>query len=424
MHSTDIPRDLSTYTNVVYANSAKTHEEALAVAYSLKGFNFLPYQKFALLKIETEDGPRIVRVHKSGGGAKEFLATRLFMERYPTVPIEKLIIAPTFELVVHPNYNPKLPQTNELFQEIVLHHFNPQKRVAETLKIIFLDALGVARETMLWQVQEVPNGEFFYGRLKTKAVDGKSGRVEELYSGKTFNIGGQEVTWEKLKDLKWVVDGVAYQETLSDLLEQARRALDPNVPRLTGLSQGDWHENHVIPNPEFPRYAYTHLEYAGRNDLLTDAVMFLVHTTVYADYLNPVFHSETYKANPKIDTYIEDTKKAKARNISGKIVDNTIQISRAATFGTLSSRKEIGTLFLTTYLDPLLKMGTEKFGTQFQSEATFRAAILLRLIGGQSIQRTLPPADQAKFFALVYKSVGTPTTGSTQPCLNRFMEAL
>ncbi len=236
---------------------------------------------------------------------------------------------------------------------------------------------------------------------------------------------------EELKTLNWCIDGIAYRETINELLVNARDQLNPNKLRLVGMSSGDWHENNItingIDHEDKPySYAYIDLVFSGENDLVADAVMFLVHTTVYADYINPVYSSNIYENNQIVKKVAQKSILRKERSFNLVMSNTLLKLTGIDSFGTLDSRKQVALWFEEEYYKPFVKQAVKRFGEKVleRLDNHFKAALLLRLLGGSRISN-MKPQDQVKIIGLIYKSIGTPIEGITnKAAINRFIEAL
>ena len=412
--------------NILLVEQCETPQAALKQVYpDYVSDSELHYDTFKMLEVTLKDGRKFARIYPKGRGMGEYRGVEALKGRFPVIPVEKVIVGKDFELIVHPYHSPQIRKIAHLFHHVVLMVCEG-KDCTPLIRTVYADALKVHKDTMAWKAQPSRNAHFFYNRLLAE------GRLETIYKNQTL----LNTPWEKFKTMHWTIDGVEYKETLAELLANAKVALDPTHPRLFGLSHGDPHENNIVVKPEGMSvpYAYTHAEFGGENDLLTDAMMTLLYTTVYGDYLDAVFHRDHYEHNLKIDEYITKTKQNKAHPVTVNRQDDQFVISDAGAFGTLKTRKELAALFINEYFDPLLAAANAKFidnrdaaiqkNMRESMENTLKAGILLRLIAGSDISKK-PPNDQAKIFVLVYKTLGTPKSGATnERAVTRLMNAL
>lgn len=271
---------------------------------------------------------------------------------------------------------------------------------------------------------------FFFDRLKTQNQDNIVGRIERIYSGKKFKLQNLEVAWEELKTLHWTIDGITYKETIEELLSQAREELDPDKPRLIGISHGDWHENNIIfkemnGNNDGHPYAYIDLERSGQNDLIADAALFLTHLTIYADYINPKYSPNLFKGNLIVAKAFEKSCALKDRQITVNAFNSLIEMQGIDSFGTLSSRLKIARLCIDYYYKPLVNEAVSKYKIkQEEFDNHLKSAILLRLIGGREVTKWIP-RDQMKIIGLIYKSLATPINEKeNRLVIERFVQAL
>jgi hypothetical protein len=92
-----------------------------------------------------------------------------------------------------------------------------------------------------------PVHRLFYERLvepETQRFPG--GRLKRLYVGQTFRFPGVEVEWDEFRDLKFVVNGVEYADSVGALFEAAHARLKPGLMAGAGVvAHGDAHNANV-----------------------------------------------------------------------------------------------------------------------------------------------------------------------------------
>lgn len=395
-------------------------------------------QTHKIVILETSKGKKFIKIHTRGGGLNEYLGTCAFKDQnlevpqISIIPTETLIISQNVELVIQPLIPTACLEGGLLFDTICRMEFEPKPEDVELIKLIFSDSLQLSKSTMQFSSFEpARNDDLFFDRLKTQKQDRVSGRIEHIYSGKKFKLQKNEILWEKLKTLHWTIDGVAYKETLEELLSQARAELDPSKPRLLGISHGDWHENNIIVQGVNPNigdvspYAYIDLERSGLNDIVEDAALFLTHLTFYADYINPKYSPNLFKNNVIAAKSLEKSSVIKKREFSVSCHDSLIDMQGIDAFGTQKSRINIAKLFFNYYYKPLVEWAVLKYNIKSETfDNHFRYAILLRLIGGREITKW-EPDDQMRVIGLIYQSLATPINEvNFKAFLDRFIDAL
>ncbi|MBD1599886.1 hypothetical protein [Pseudomonas typographi] len=114
------------------------------------------------------------------------------------------------------------------------------------------EALDIALRTLKVgnpaAVVKEPVHQLFHHRLATPELrDGLGGRVYRNYVGQRFTFPGAEVSWDVLKALKWVINGLEYNRTLEELFLEAGDVLAP--AKLAGhgvvTAHGDAHNANV-----------------------------------------------------------------------------------------------------------------------------------------------------------------------------------
>jgi len=98
--------------------------------------------------------------------------------------------------------------------------------------------------------------------------------------------GGDSIAFERLRDLRWVVNGVEQRLTLGELVEQAKVALDPARRVASVVGHGDAHFGNVFLEDagKAGRYLYFDPAFAGRHSPLLDVVKPLYHN-VFATWM-------------------------------------------------------------------------------------------------------------------------------------------
>ncbi len=93
-----------------------------------------------------------------------------------------------------------------------------------------------------------PIHQLFHHRLTGEgAAPGRGGRIASFYEGRDFALGGAVLTWDELLAARWRIDGVDYDRTLAELLDEAAELLDPAAVAPFGgvVAHGDDHNANV-----------------------------------------------------------------------------------------------------------------------------------------------------------------------------------
>ena len=93
-----------------------------------------------------------------------------------------------------------------------------------------------------------PIHRLFYERLVTPAQPGRlAGRFASFYQDKVFQFPGLEISWQELKELTFVVNGITYDRTLGQLFDEAFVRLRPERLADAGgvTAHGDAHNANV-----------------------------------------------------------------------------------------------------------------------------------------------------------------------------------
>lgn len=96
-----------------------------------------------------------------------------------------------------------------------------------------------------------PIHQLFHHRLTSPgARPGRGGRIASFYADRAFALGGDEpveLAWQQLLGARWRIDGVDYDRTLGELLDEAAELLDPAALAPFGgvVAHGDDHNANV-----------------------------------------------------------------------------------------------------------------------------------------------------------------------------------
>lgn len=366
--------------------------------------------------VATEQGRKFLKVHKPGNGLLEYNNALHFACYHPVIKPEDLIQTDSIDLVIQP-YIEEIDQGHILFDVIYNSSVVPNVIVSMTDSI-----LSIACKTACVAQQRVSNDSFYYDRLCTQERDNCSGRIETFYTNTTACISNLSVKWETLLDVKWIIDGIHYQETLRMLLQHAYDVLNPMNKRIVGICHGDWHDLNIYYNPHNDDFYFIDCEYSGYNDLIADAVIYLANA-IHADYITPKYYQELFSKR-RVKICNTPPLIQKKREIIAFIYGNIIELRGVGTFGTSTIRKQIVSLFIREYLKPLSRFMQEKFGfSEHIIDEKIKSCILLRLVSVFNIVK-LDPMDQAKILGFIMKVLSTPLNDTNVSILQRFEEAL
>jgi hypothetical protein len=115
------------------------------------------------------------------------------------------------------------------------------------------------------------------------------GRFKSFYEGKFLQYPQgmyahkNGISFNELLSLRWVINGVAQQQTLGELVERAKVVLDPAQDVLTVIGHGDAHFGNVFLENQ-DRFLYFDPAFAGRHSPLLDVIKPLFHN-VFATWM-------------------------------------------------------------------------------------------------------------------------------------------
>lgn len=144
-----------------------------------------------------------------------------------------------------------------------------------------LPTLKIASSSL---VEKEELNQLFYRRLVSNTF---TPRLDLFYKNKNIKLSkNQIISFEKLKKLKWEINGVLYKQTLETLIENAKKMLNPKrlktYPVLTG--HGDDHNG----NKFFTKngFVYYDAAFAGKNQY---ALLTFVKTTFHDTLAHPLW---------------------------------------------------------------------------------------------------------------------------------------
>jgi hypothetical protein len=376
-----------------------------------------------IIRTNTTKGKKFLKVHIKPFGTNEYLGA-LLLSSYgvPVIHPETIIDTPYIELLIEP-FLPHINEDGGILWDLI---WRKDKRLWKVLDTMFSEVLTLVKSTLVYEIQPSCNDKLFEGRLKTKAADGTSGRLESFYQNSTLNLANCSISWDALLDKKWIIDGIEYEESLRELIQQAKAILSPIQHRWTAISHGDWHEMNVYTSKKlsFPHFLFLDCEVSGRNEVIGDSIIYLTYNSIFGDYLSPKYFPKQFDPWTASMDKAQSRFPLKKRNITASITKTHVVLDGVGNFGTSSVRKRIANIFVNKYFTPLqdaCKKAPPYFDNQ---EARIKSCLFMRLLAVYNISE-IDSNDQAKIFGLLFKSIGThEKQSSTSTCLQRFLDSL
>lgn len=119
------------------------------------------------------------------------------------------------------------------------------------------------------EAEEAPIHQLFYHRLI-------GGRLDRFYGqGGSIALPDKTYTMHQVRQMKWIINGQVYHQTLDDLIAQATDVLQPHQAGLSVIGHGDAHNGNVFYDRE--RLLYFDPAFAGRHHPLLDIVKPIFH---------------------------------------------------------------------------------------------------------------------------------------------------
>lgn len=363
-------------------------------------FQFLFKNTTAFGKLSTNHGLKFVKLHHAGEGKKEAEGARFLSPFFPVIQAEGVITSPLFELLVFP-FHSSISQEKGMLFDLIYLDFPEAEKITRKM---FQDMLVVVNQTLDFSAESSPNDRLYFNRLKTIAEEGEEGRIEKYYSHSAL----MGFPWEVLEQAHFCVDGIEYEETLHELLSNAKKVLDPKQKRFMATSHGDWHDMNICISPE-NSYVFLDCEMSGKNGVIEDAIVYLVFNSVQGDYLGVKYYPSHFfmrESSLRLAKMQMVNHFAKAKIIHRR---GQICLREIGKFGTCLERKKIARIFIDEYLTKVLmeirsRWGEERFQLQ---EERIKSCILLRLLGLYNIAN-MEREDQAKVLGFIFKVLATP----------------
>ncbi|NEO99735.1 MAG: hypothetical protein F6K58_13865 [Symploca sp. SIO2E9] len=143
-----------------------------------------------------------------------------------------------------------------------------QQQADEELREIYLKTL---QQLEAKEHASAPIHQLFYHRLT-------GGRFNSFYQGKNIILPTEQINFDNLAQMQWVINGVKFQDTLDELVQLATKLLNPSrgkVPSIVG--HGDAHNGNVFIDTEQASIIYFDPAFAGRHSPLLDLTKPLFH---------------------------------------------------------------------------------------------------------------------------------------------------
>lgn len=211
------------------------------------------------------------------------------------------------------------------------------------------------------ETEEVKNATLY--QLFTKRLISENGtkpRIEDYYQNQKIELpNGETINFEDLKTYKWKINGIEYNQTLEEIIEEAKTILTPppdqKIPTVIG--HGDDHNgNKFFIDDEF---VFFDPAFAGRQPALLSFIKATAHNT----FLHPFWLYSLNKSTIKkgTDAWKEYEQRESELEIDFEVKNETIEITHNHPFPEKSKiRQDILDLQTQTIWKPLIKEMKEK----------------------------------------------------------------
>jgi hypothetical protein len=116
-----------------------------------------------------------------------------------------------------------------------------------------------------------PIHQLFSSRLAEK------GRYGNFYRGKFVDFGSLSILFDELETLRWKINGVSYKSNLLQVVQEARKVLNPFTSTLSVIGHGDAHNGNIFFNADQNKLLYFDAAFAGRHNPLLDLTKPIFH---------------------------------------------------------------------------------------------------------------------------------------------------
>ncbi|MBC6421318.1 MAG: hypothetical protein GDA38_06970 [Hormoscilla sp. SP12CHS1] len=148
-----------------------------------------------------------------------------------------------------------------------------------------------------------PIHQLFYHRLT-------GGRFANFYQGTDLFLPGGKINYNSLASMQWNINGIQYQDTLGQLVQQAIGLLEPSRTRLRAeksvsiVGHGDAHNGNLFIDVDLGSMVYFDPAFAGRHSPLLDLIKPLFHNVfaIWMYYPREIAESLSIRWEIKGDT--------------------------------------------------------------------------------------------------------------------------
>lgn len=217
------------------------------------------------------------------------------------------------------------------------------------------------------------NDSFFYDRLKP------NGRIDQLYKEKNilFPSINQSIPFNELLNYQIIIDGQKTEYTIKQLLEKAKKELNPDNFRYFVLSQGDLTETNMTLDGKFFDF-----EAAGYNALSQEIAIFIHFLFIHGHYIGPKYDKNYITDSierKELDNFKSKIKVFHDVNITDQTINITVQ------FPVPFIKQLIITQYIENVVKPLELNIEPGFINQIIEE--LKSAIILRFVGVKDLKK-------------------------------------
>jgi hypothetical protein len=224
-----------------------------------------------------------------------------------TQPGEQFLIYPKISA---PTFFDVLEKMDAKFLTTKKYNEDQKQKILAAEKELCEKCFEIAKKTLHIENSEKINSasiwQLFYRRLTS--ID-TTPRLDLFYTNKKIQLpNGNSLPFEELAKFKWKINGREYQESITEIIDSAKKILNPKSQKNWSVitAHGDDHNgNKFYFENEKPNLKYFDPAFAGEN---IPALLAFIKTTFHDVFAHPFWLYDSKKIENKLELNFEITK--------------------------------------------------------------------------------------------------------------------
>ncbi|HEY9719434.1 MAG TPA: hypothetical protein V6C69_18290 [Trichormus sp.] len=150
------------------------------------------------------------------------------------------------------------------------------------------------RESSATEHAQAPINQLFHHRLQ------QDGRLGLYYAGKNLALDNEEITFERLSQLSWNINGAIYDRTLSNIIAESQNLMEPH-PGPAVIGHGDAHNGNIFVDRTTGKFHMFDPAFAGVHSPILDLVKPTFHNVFARWMYYPLEVANEFELSYKID---------------------------------------------------------------------------------------------------------------------------